>query len=239
MNRVLLVEPSRAFAQFIKCVLLRLGYDVTHIVSAKEALEKIESLNPDLIISEAHMKDMNGIDLCRKIKEKKYALDFPVVIVSIDGTMETRLLAQKAGCIDYLTKPVTAGAIHELMERHLSFTYKRHNIRTRMILKAVVNDGKKKTEMRAISISEGGIYLCTEQPPEVGAKLDIDLLLPSLTAPVFLKGEVIYQTKDAGHKGPMGIGVKFTGMDNNRVTLMRHYMESYLSDFLPESPEEE
>lgn len=236
MKKVLIVDPSKPFAQFAQCVLSRLGYDVIHLVSVKEALEKIVSLLPGLIISEAIMEDMNGIDLCNKIREKNYAIDFPVVIVSVDGTMETKQIAQKAGCIDYLTKPVTAKEIHELMERHLSFKYKRNNIRTRMTLKAIVNDGRNKTEMLATSISEGGMHLCTEQPFEVGSKLDIDLLLPSLRPRISLKGEVIYRTKGSCQKTSVGLGVKFVAMDHVTVTFMRHYMESYLSDFLPESP---
>ena len=67
MKKVLLVEPSKSFAQFMKYVLTRLGYEVTHLASVKEALEKITTILPDFIISEVHMKDMNGMDLCSKI----------------------------------------------------------------------------------------------------------------------------------------------------------------------------
>jgi Tfp pilus assembly protein PilZ len=107
-----------------------------------------------------------------------------------------------------------------------------------MTLNAKVDDGKRKTEMRAITIGEGGMYLCTEQPLEVGSKIDIDLPLPGMLVPITLKGEVIYQTKGRCQEIPMGIGVKFIGMNHNKVTLLSHYIESYLSDFLPESPDE-
>jgi CheY-like chemotaxis protein/Tfp pilus assembly protein PilZ len=237
MKKVLIVEPSNSFAQFMKYILTRLGYEVTHMVSAKEALEAVTTICPEFITSEAHMMDMNGMDLCNEIRALNFATDIPVAIVSIDGTMETKQIARNAGCIDYLTKPVTAKAIHQLMERHLPFHYKRHNIRAKMTLNAMVDDGKSKSEMRTLTIGEGGMYLCSEQPLQVGLKIDIELPLPGLLAPITLKGEVIYQTKGHCQEMPMGAGVKFIGMDQNTVTLLRHYMESYLSDFLPESPD--
>ncbi len=238
MKSILIIDPSNSFAQFMKYVLTRLGYEVTHIASAKEALEKVQTILPDFILSEVHLKDMNGMDLCREIRTMNYVSDIPVAIVSIDGTMETKLMAQKAGCIDYLTKPVTAKSLHELMERHLPYSYKRNNIRAKMILNVIVDDGRTKTEMRAITLGEGGMYICAGHQFQVESKLDIALPLPGLLSPIYLKGEVIYIKERTCEDFPVGIGVKFIGMDQNTVTLLRHYMESYLSDFLPESPEE-
>jgi CheY-like chemotaxis protein len=238
MKKILIVEPSNAFAQFMKYVLTKLGYEAIHLASATAALDQIQTILPDFILSEANMKDLSGMELCRKIKTMNFVSNVPVAIVSIDGTMETKLIAQKAGCIDYLTKPVTARAIHELTERHLPYSYKRTNLRAKMTLNAIVDDGRAKKEMRAITMGEGGIYLCSDRSLETGAKLDIDLPLPGLLAPISLKGEVIYIKERSCRDFPMGIGVKFIGMDQNTVTLLRHYMESYLSDFLPESPDE-
>ena len=220
---------------FMKYVLKRLGYQVFHVNHANHVLNEITTTMPDLIIAEANIKELSGIELCKRLVGERMLSGIPVAIVSIDGTMEARQDAHKAGCIDYLTKPLTARSIHELMERHLPYRHKRHNIRTRMSVNAGISNSTRSETMKTLNIGEGGMYACTKQPFKVGTMLNIVLPLPSLRNPLELKGEVIYTTTDNHSELPEGMGIKFTGMDNNTVTLLRHYMESYLSDYLPES----
>jgi len=237
MKKVLIVDPSKTFGHFLRYVLLRLGYNAAHVVSAGEALEIVEKTPPSLITSETHMKGMDGMEFCRKIKAQRRVPDIPVAIVSVDGTAETRLLARQAGCSEYITKPVTFRTIHDLMERHLSFSSQRQHLRARMSLRVIVSDGERESEMRSATMSEGGMYLCTDNPAEIGSRLGIKLFLPGFRSPISLSSEVIYSMKKDGPDIAAGMGVKFIGADENTITLLRHYVESFLSDFLPESPE--
>jgi DNA-binding response OmpR family regulator len=235
MKKVLLFEPSRTFAQFLKYVLSRLDYQVFHIDNANQILSEISNIMPDLIIAETNIKELSGIEICRRLSEDKMLSRIPVAIISIDGTKESRQDAHAAGCIDYLTKPVTARDIHELIQRHLPYNYKRQNIRVRMQVNARISDGSSSDTMKTLSIGEGGMYVCSQQPLKVGTMLLISLPLPGLKSPLELKGEAVYTTEDNDSLLPRGMGIKFLGMDNNTVTLLRHYMESCLSDYLPES----
>jgi DNA-binding response OmpR family regulator len=236
MKRILILEPSQSFAQFLSYILKRLGYEVTHLVRSNQALETLLEGTPDLIISETTIPDIGGIEFCQKLKQMEKFSKIPVAIVSIDGSIETRQLAQKVGCVDYLTKPVTARDIHELMERHLPYHHKRHNIRTKLGVRVKIHDGKHSESLRTLSIGEGGMYLQTKQPYQVGASVEIEAFMPSLRNPLFLRGEVIYATITDREGLSRGMGIKFIGLDLNTTTLLRHYLESYLSDFLPESP---
>lgn len=235
MKRVLLYEPSRSFAQYMKFVLTRLGYQVFHVDKSIMILKEIDKIMPELIIAETYIKELSGIDLCKKLRTDKTHASVPVVIISIDGTIETRQEAQKAGCTDYLSKPVSARAIHDLMERHLPYLYKRQNIRARMNIDAIISTGPVSENAKIFSIGEGGMYACAPKPLKVGTIIEIQLPLPGLKSPLELKGEVIYTSEAEGAEYPRGMGIKFLGMDNNTVTLLQHYMESYLSDYLSES----
>ncbi len=237
MKNVLIVDPSKTFGHFLRYVLLRLGYNAAHVTGADEGLAVIERSRPSLVTCEAHMQEMDGMEFCRRIREKKYSPEIPVVIVSIDGTAETKLLARDAGCAEYLTKPVTFGTIHDLMERHLSFSHQRQHLRARMSLKVLVDDGSGEREMRSATMSEGGMYLCTDHPAEQGSKLEMKLLLPGLKSPISLRGEVVYSLKNDSPEIASGMGVKFIGMDDGLITILRNYVESYLADFLPEPPD--
>jgi CheY-like chemotaxis protein/Tfp pilus assembly protein PilZ len=218
----------------MKYILSRLGYQVFHIVNSDQILSEISNIMPDIILAEMNTKGISGIEICRRLGEDKMFSSIPVAIISIDGTKESRQDAHTAGCIDYLTKPVTARDIHELMERHLPYHHQRQNIRVRMHVNARISDGARSDDLRTLSIGEGGMYACTPRPVKVGTTLFISLALPGLRSPLELKGEAIYTTEDNDSPLPKGMGIKFLGMDNNTVTLLRHYMESYLSDYLPE-----
>lgn len=236
MKRVLIIDSSKSFAQFLKYVLTRLDYEVIYFDNANQVLEEIESIMPDLILSESKLSELSGIDLCKKLKERSFVSNIPFAIISIDGTIETRHRAQEAGCIDYLTKPVTARTIHELLERHLPYSSSRSNIRARMNINVLIDDGVKSREVKTATIGEGGLYACTDDTCKEGTKLKILLPLPGLGSALEIQGEVIYLTNANNIGMPNGMGIKFVGMDHNTSTLLRHYMECYLSDFLPVSP---
>jgi len=238
VKKVLIVDPSKTFGHFLRYVLLRLGYNAAHVDSADEGLAVIERSRPSLVTCEAHMREMDGMEFCARVRERKYSPEIPVVMVSVDGTPETKLLARKAGCAEYLTKPVTFSTIHDLMERHLSFSHQRQHLRARMSLKVLVDDGNGEREMRSATMSEGGMYLCTDHPADEGAKLNIKLLLPGLKSPISLRGEVVYSLRNDSAEIAAGMGVKFIGMDDGLINILRNYVESYLADFLPELPEE-
>lgn len=238
MRKVLIYEPSRSFARFLTLILSKLGYEVFHVDRSDEVLSEIAARRPDLIISESSVPGLSGIDLVTRLRSEGWGPSIPVAIVSIDGTAETRQEALEAGCVDYLTKPLTARAVHELMERHLPFHYKRHNLRSRMRAAARIRCGSESLLMETLTIGEGGMYACTPDPLPVGTVVAIELTLPGLKSSLELKGEVIYGVHGDDLELPPGIGVKFLGMDSNTVVLLRHYMESFLSDYIPCLPPE-
>ena len=133
-------------------------------------------------------------------------------------------------------KPVTAGEFHELMQRHLPFRQKRHHIRAKMGVTATIDDGEKLQEMRTLTLGEGGLYLSSEKPYKVGTTLTINLLLPSLNSPLILQGEVIYINDKSEAGLTKGMGVKFIELNQNMKVILRHYIQSYLSNYLSESP---
>lgn len=231
MKKVLLYEPSKSFALFLKYVLSRLSYQVFHVDNADAIIGTIETTKPDLIIAESNVKYLGGLDLCRRLKDHKAFSGIPVAIISVDGSTETREAAQQAGCVDYLTKPLTARSIHELMERQLPFHNKRKTMRARLQVDAKIVSNARSESVKTLNIGAGGMYACTDQPLEVGTLLDVVLPLPSLVSPLELNGEVVHAVRDQDAGLPRGMGIKFLEMGNNTVTLFKHYMESYVSDF--------
>lgn len=235
MKKVLLYEPSRSFALFLKYVLSRLNYRVFHVDRAEKVMDEIDACRPDFVIAESVVKDLGGMDLCRKLKGDARYSGLPVAIISVDGSERTREEARAAGCVDYLTKPLTARSIHELMERHLPFHNKRQAMRARLQVEAKISHDSRTEQVRTLNVGAGGMYACTDEPLEVGSLIEIMLPLPSLSTPLELNGQVVHMTKDGGADLPRGMGIKFLELGGNTVTLFKHYMDSYVSDYVPKS----
>jgi signal transduction histidine kinase/ligand-binding sensor domain-containing protein/DNA-binding response OmpR family regulator len=101
---VLLVEDNEDFRFYLKDNL----NDIFHIVEAangKEGWQKTLALHPNLVVSDISMPEMNGIDLCRKIRNDKRTSHIPVVLLTAITGEEQQLKGLETGANDYLTKP--------------------------------------------------------------------------------------------------------------------------------------
>jgi DNA-binding response OmpR family regulator len=121
MNKILIVDPSVTFANFISFALIRSGYRIVHSTDAEKAREILSMETFDLLIFEIRLPGMDGFEFCKTIKMQPSLSNIPLVIISIDGTPESRQYAREIGCCDYLTKPLSLHSLHEVMQRHLPF----------------------------------------------------------------------------------------------------------------------
>ena len=81
------------------------GFIVHRAHDGKDALEKIEEINPDLVILDWMMPVYSGIDLCRKLRERPETRELPVIMLSARGEESDRTLGLDTGADDQLTKP--------------------------------------------------------------------------------------------------------------------------------------
>lgn len=81
------------------------GYDVQTAIDGLDALEKIESQKPDLIILDMEMPRMNGVELANHIRNREDLCDLPIMMITSRSTEKHRQQAGQAGINHYLTKP--------------------------------------------------------------------------------------------------------------------------------------
>ncbi len=105
-KRIMLVDDTETVLMFEKIMLSGHGYEVVTAKNGADALEKVASRPPDLILLDIQMPEMDGIETCRNLKNNPKTQTIPVVMVTTKGTPEKVEAAFMAGCNDYLTKPV-------------------------------------------------------------------------------------------------------------------------------------
>jgi len=83
-----------------------LGYRTREAASAEEALAELVGELPDLILLDVRMSGITGIELCRQLKADKATRLVPIVLLTAQGELDTRVAGLEAGADDYFTKPV-------------------------------------------------------------------------------------------------------------------------------------
>jgi ligand-binding sensor domain-containing protein/signal transduction histidine kinase/DNA-binding response OmpR family regulator len=84
---------------------LRVKYQIIEAANGNDALRKIRKTIPDLIISDIMMPGLNGIDLCKKVKNDKALSHIPFILLTAKYTEEQQIEGIEAGADDYITKP--------------------------------------------------------------------------------------------------------------------------------------
>lgn len=115
MIKVVLVEDSELESEIYKNALCDNGFEVTVVNDPRSAMRTIGEVNPDLIVLDVEMPNMDGITLCQMIKNKYHT---PVMMLT--GSKEPRHISASIslGCVDFLNKPVSAAELLTSVQGH-------------------------------------------------------------------------------------------------------------------------
>jgi two-component system KDP operon response regulator KdpE len=110
-RRILVVDDETQITRVLRTSLSSQGYDIRVANDGETALEIMRDWTPDLVITDLSMPNMDGLELCRRLRPKA---KFPIIVLSVRGEERTKVQALDAGADDYVTKPFS---IEELLAR--------------------------------------------------------------------------------------------------------------------------
>ncbi|RLT14763.1 MAG: response regulator [Planctomycetota bacterium] len=116
-RRLLLVEDSSTMRRMISTLLGDEGYVVETAVDGVDGLAKARAKNPELILTDYEMPEMDGPGLCRALKEDPILRTTPVIMLTTLGATDNKLAGLTAGADDYIQKPKSPDEIRELFAR--------------------------------------------------------------------------------------------------------------------------
>ena len=105
VKKVLIVDDSLVDVKNLQRILQDAGCAVTVAMSGLEALTKVQSDKPDLIMLDVNMPDLDGFGTARKLKQDADSKNIPVVFVTSKNQKVDRVFAQMLGAKGYVTKP--------------------------------------------------------------------------------------------------------------------------------------
>ena len=101
-KKVLVVDDEKPIADIVDFNLTKEGYEVQVAYDGDDALDKVESFQPDLILLDIMLPGRDGMEVCREIR-KKY--DMPIIMVTAKDSEFDKVLGLELGADDYVTKP--------------------------------------------------------------------------------------------------------------------------------------
>lgn len=104
-GRVLAIDDDPKVLSLISASLGRLGYDVRQSLDGFEGCQLAAELKPDVILLDLRMPNVEGIEICRKLKQNSETKLIPVVILTGYGSRQSRIEALDVGASDFLNKP--------------------------------------------------------------------------------------------------------------------------------------
>ncbi|MDJ1182610.1 hybrid sensor histidine kinase/response regulator [Roseofilum casamattae] len=116
---LLIVDDTPNNLRLLSSMLAERGYKVRKAVNGKSALKVVEVVLPNLILLDIRMPEMDGYQVCERLKQNKRTRDIPVIFISaLDEAMD-KVRAFEVGAVDYITKPFEAPEVLARVANHL------------------------------------------------------------------------------------------------------------------------
>jgi DNA-binding response OmpR family regulator len=112
--KILIIDDSTINNILLQDILQDQGFETASVLDGYKAFRKIEEFNPDIIILDLMMPDINGIDVLKQLKKRKY--DIPVIIISAYRDKKYEKEVFSYGAFAYLNKPVEVNLLFDTID---------------------------------------------------------------------------------------------------------------------------
>ena len=214
MSKILIIEDDRDIADLIAIHMVDNGHEAQKVHDGKEGLIRSMENEYDLIILDIKLPGMNGLDICKKLRQEK--IDTPIIMLTSKSEEIDKILGLEFGADDYMTKPFS---IRELVAR----------------VKSVLRRGKKESQDSAftdrilecenfyIDISKRIVRTYERQVELSPKEFDMLVLLASNPGKTYSRSDLLSQVW----------GVDFEGFEhtvNSHINRLRSKIEKNMNE---------
>lgn len=140
-GEILIVDDNQVNLDVLRRTLETEGHKISAVKSGNDALKITPRLQPDLIILDIMLPDIDGYEVCRKLKEHKITRNIPIIFMTAKNEVEDIVKGFKTGGVDYITKPFNQEEVCVRVRNHL-ITQKLFLTREKLIAKLESNNIK-------------------------------------------------------------------------------------------------
>jgi len=148
MAKIIIIDDEPAMVEVIVTLCREKGHQAVPFNSAARALEQIDALQPQIVITDIKMEAMSGFDVLRHVRE--HHRQTAVILITAYGSAETAVEAMKMGATDYVLKPFKIDELQTRIQKALDFqaavgevTYLRKELKNRYRFENIVGTSRK------------------------------------------------------------------------------------------------
>jgi two-component system sensor histidine kinase/response regulator len=129
MDCLLVIDDQETNIQVLGNMLGRLGFEILPATSGAQALRRLNSRKPDLILLDLLMPGMDGFEICRQIQENPVWAEIPIIFLSASDDKNLIVRALESGGVDYITKPFNKLELISRVRTHLMLKTTRDHLK--------------------------------------------------------------------------------------------------------------
>ena len=127
-GKILAVDDTPASLKLLTDILKAEGYDVRSAISGEVALHSAMNNPPELVLLDIRMPEMNGFEVCRRLKAQFETREVPVIFVSAISETDEKVLGFELGAVDFVTKPYQREELLARVRTHLELNRLRNHL---------------------------------------------------------------------------------------------------------------
>jgi sigma-B regulation protein RsbU (phosphoserine phosphatase) len=165
-ENILIVDDTPANLRLLSQILSDRGYGVRAVTSGSRALESVLITQPSLILLDIRMPEMNGYEVCERLKQDSRTQDIPIIFISALNEIADKVRGFNVGGVDYITKPFQFEEVLARVETHLAL---------RRLQKQLQDANRKFEQELALAGSLQASFFPSEPPHVPGWELSVVL----------------------------------------------------------------
>jgi twitching motility two-component system response regulator PilG len=119
-RKILIVEDEESLLKLESILLTSKGFEVRGATNGQAALDAIAQERPDLVLLDIMLPELDGFEVCRRIKDDEATRQIPVIMLTAKKSREDMDRGEKVGADWYITKPFKSAMVIETIQRFLA-----------------------------------------------------------------------------------------------------------------------
>jgi putative two-component system response regulator len=166
--KILLVDDTKINIDILVRA-LKSDYLLSVALSGKKAIEYTKNNRVDLILLDIVMPEMNGFEVCKKLKEDKTTKEVPIIFITAMDDPRYKTLGFEAGAVDYITKPFDATEVKARVKTHLTLKIAQEALKNQnLILDEKVKERTRELEETQIEVIDRLVMAAEYRDEETG-----------------------------------------------------------------------
>ncbi len=127
-SSILIVDDDPKYRLLLDTTLKKKGYKTRCASGGESAIAQLDSFQPDLILLDIVMPEMDGFEICRRLQQMPKLQDVPIIFLTAQDSQEDTIKAFALGAVDYITKPFSSAELTARVHTHLELKKQRDEI---------------------------------------------------------------------------------------------------------------